>query len=50
MLQDMIYSQQEKEFFQFLFNSTKNPNQDFIEGREVASLFKKANLPIVIVI
>lgn len=43
-MQDIKYSEKERNFYNFLFYNTKNKNSEFIEGPEVASLFMKANV------
>lgn len=44
MFEGINYSQKEIAFYDYLFENNKNPNNDFIEGKEVAQLFMKANL------
>jgi hypothetical protein len=44
MLQDIIFSDREKDFFQYLFFNHKDPNSEYIEGSVVANLFTKARL------
>ena len=45
---EIKYSDKENEFYNHLYNITKKPNNDFIEGGEVVGLFLKANLQKVI--
>lgn len=44
MFEGYNYSQTEISFFNYLFENNKNPNNNFIDGKEVAKLFMKANL------
>jgi hypothetical protein len=50
MLQDIVLSEHEKEFFRYLFFTFKNPSSEYIEGGEVAGLFQKAQLEKVILV
>ena len=47
---NLRYTEREKEFFNYLFNSNKKAYIDYIEGPEFAMLMKKSNLDKVIVI
>jgi hypothetical protein len=49
MLQDIVFSEKEKEFFRYLYFNFKNPTGEYLEGPEVANLFKKAGLDKVII-
>ncbi len=42
------YTEREKELFNYLFYTYKNPTSDFIEGGEFAGLMRKSNLDKVI--
>jgi len=41
---DIIYSDKEKEFYNYLFNAFKRPLYNFIEGSEFAVLMRKSEL------
>jgi hypothetical protein len=41
---NLRYTEREKEFFNYLFNSNKKPYTNNIEGPEFAILMKKSNL------
>lgn len=41
---NLRYTEREKEFFNYLFKSHKNPYSNYIEGSEFANLMKKSNL------
>ena len=45
-----MYSQEENDFYLYLFNTFKTPGSEFIEGGQVVALFTKANLQKVILI
>ncbi len=47
---DIKYNEKEKEFFNYLFNSTKNQTSNFVEGLDFANLMRKTNLSKVIII
>ncbi len=38
------YSDREKEFSNYLFNTFRSPNSDFMEGFQFAELMRKSNL------
>ena len=38
------YTEREKELFNYLFLTYKNPSSDFIDGGEFAGLMRKSNL------
>lgn len=44
MLEDIVFSEKEKEFYYYLFTNFKKPTSEYIEGGEVAQLFMKADL------
>ena len=39
-----MYSQEENDYYLYLFNTFKTPGSEFIEGGQVVGLFTKANL------
>jgi hypothetical protein len=44
MNKDIIYTPNEKEFYDYLFTNYKQVNSDFIGGGEVVKLFLKSGL------
>jgi hypothetical protein len=38
------YTDREKEFSNYLFNTFRSPNSDFMEGFQFAELMRKSNL------
>jgi hypothetical protein len=44
VLADIKYNEREKEFYNYLFNSTKNQASNFVEGLDFANLMRKTNL------
>ena len=41
---DLKYNYREKEFFNYLFNMSKNQASDCVEGGDFANLMRKTNL------
>ncbi len=47
---EIIYSEREKEYYMYLFNTYKRPISQFIEGNEFAVLMRKSGLEIVYIL
>ena len=44
MNKNIIFNKTEREFYDYLFEITKKPHSNCIDGKEVAGLFMKSNL------